>query len=95
MKKNKYVTQEFISAITKEAAKLIAANEHQSVDDAKKLFMASKVYDYLCNPPEPFYEEDPEYFYEMYENLKNKGIMLDNNELYLKENPQLYSLDVH
>lgn len=39
-----------------------------------------------------FYEEDPQYFYEMYENLEHKGIMVDNNQLYLMQNPQLYKL---
>ena len=38
------------------------------------------------------YEEDPQYFYEMYENLEHKGIMVDNNQLYLMQNPQLYKL---
>ena len=48
--------------------------------------------EYLCHPPVPFYEEGPEDFYEMYVNLKTKGLMIDNTQLYLKNNPQLYSL---
>lgn len=95
MKKNEYVTDEFINAITNEVSKLIAVDERISVKKAMTLFKNSKVYEYLCNPPEPFYEEDPQYFYEMYNNLKNKGIMADNNDIYLKKNKQLYSLDVH
>lgn len=44
------------------------------------------------HPHVPFYEEGPEDFYEMYVNLKTKGLMIDNTQLYLKNNPQLYSL---
>lgn len=95
MKVNKFSSKEFVVAITAEASKLIAANDHISVEDAKKSFEASKVYDYLCNPSDYFYEEDPQYFFEMYENLKNKGIMLDNTDLYLKNYPELYSVDVN
>ena len=85
MKKNKYVTESFINAITKEVSILIAANDHMSTEKAK-------IYNFLCFPPDYFYEEDPQYFYEMYENLEHKGIMVDNNQLYLMQNPQLYKL---
>ena len=39
-----------------------------------------------------FYEEDPQYFYEMYENLEHKGIMVDNNQLYLMQKSSIYKL---
>lgn len=35
MKKNKYVTESFINAITKEVSILIAANDHMSTEKAK------------------------------------------------------------
>ena len=38
MKKNKYVTESFINAITKEVSILIAANDHMSTEKAKNLF---------------------------------------------------------
>lgn len=94
MKVNKFSSVDFVVAITAETSKLIAANDHISVKAAKEAFEKSKVFDYLCNPPDYFYEEDPQYFFEMYENLKNEGIMLDNTDLYLKNHPELYSLDV-
>ena len=84
--------QEYIVGITDVVSKLIAGNEHISVEEAKKRFKDSKVYEYLCHPPVPFCEEGPEDFYEMYVNLKTKGLMIDNTQLYLKNNPQLYSL---
>lgn len=92
MKKNKYITESFINAITKEVSILIAANDHMSIEKAENLFKESKVYNFLCFPPDYFYEEDPQYFYEMYENLEHKGLMVDNNQLYLMQNPQLYKL---
>lgn len=94
MKTNKNVTEEFVRAITKETSKLIAAHEHLTVKDAKAEFKKSKVYDYLCQPPVPFYEEDPEYFYEMYENLKHNGEMLDDMDLFLKQNHKLYTTSI-
>lgn len=76
MKINKFSSKDFMLAITDEVSKLIAANDHVSVEKAKKLFENSKVFNYLCKPPDDFYEEDPQHFFEMYENLKTKGIML-------------------
>ena len=38
MKKNKYVTESFINAITKEVSILIAANDHMSIEKAEILF---------------------------------------------------------
>ena len=63
MKTNKYVSQEFVLAITDEVSKLIAANEYISIKDAKQLFEESRVFNYLGNPPTPFYEEDSDYFF--------------------------------
>lgn len=48
MKKNKYVTESFINAITKEVSILIAANDHMSIEKAENLFKESKVYNFLC-----------------------------------------------
>lgn len=88
-------SREFAASIITEVAKLIAVDERISVEQAKKEFKNSKVYNYLCDPSQPFYEEDPQDFFEMYKNLKNQGLMLDNTDLYLKNHPELYSLDVN
>lgn len=40
--------QEYIAGITDVLFKLIAGNEHISVEEAKKRFKDSKVYEYLC-----------------------------------------------
>ena len=44
MKKNKYVTESFINAITKEVSILIAANDHMSTEKAKNLFNKHRFY---------------------------------------------------
>lgn len=94
MKEDKIISDEFVVAVTAEVAKLIAVDEHISVDQARSEFKNSKVYNYLCDSSQPFYEEDPQDFFEMYENLKNKEVMLNNTDLYLKNHPELYSLSV-
>ena len=75
MKKNKYVTESFINAITKEVSILIAANDHMSIEKAENLFKESKVYNFLCFPPDYFYEEDPQYFYEIFNHHKSNSIL--------------------
>lgn len=92
MKKSRFVSQEFIDAITNETSKLIAAADHVSVEEAIKLFKNSKVFEYLYTSPEPFYEEDPQYFYELFENCRKGKGLLDNTDLYLKKHPELYSM---
>lgn len=92
MEINENVTKSFVLAITDKVSKKIAIYDRISIEQAKSNFINSKVYEYLCNPQVSFIEEGPDYFFELYENLKNEGVMVDNTTLYLKQHPELYTI---
>ncbi|MBW7988186.1 hypothetical protein [Lactobacillus helveticus] len=51
---------------------------------AKEDFESSKTYSYLCSD-DPFIEEGPEYFLDLYRNELKYGKMISSDALYFKQ----------
>lgn len=71
----------FIKGITQEVSKMIAKEDHISFKEAKNTFQNSRTYNYLAYSNEPFVEEDPEDFFEMFLNDRKYGILANNFDL--------------
>lgn len=82
--------QGFITEITDEVAKMIAKTDNSSVKEAKNKFTHSRTYGFLAFSNDPFVEEGPEDFFEMYQNDLKYGRMITNTQLYLERHPKLY-----
>ena len=80
----------FIREITYEVVKMIATNSNISLKEAKKEFTKSRTYNFLSYSDDPFVEEGPEDFFEMFQNEKKYGRMITDTQLYLEQNPELY-----
>lgn len=63
----------FVKAITAEVSKMIANKYHMSVEQAMKDFKNTKTYNFLAYSDDPFVEDDPDDFFELYRNEKNMG----------------------
>ena len=80
----------FIREITYEVVKMIATNSNISLKEAKKAFTKSRTYNFLSYSDDPFVEEGPEDFFEMFQNEKKYGRMITDTQLYLEQHPELY-----
>ncbi|AEA32926.1 hypothetical protein LA2_10984 (plasmid) [Lactobacillus amylovorus GRL 1112] len=80
----------FIKEITYEVVKMIAVNFNISLKEAKKEFTESRTYNFLSYSDDPFVEEGPEDFFEMFNNEKKYGRMITDTQLYLEQHPELY-----
>ena len=80
----------FIREITYEVVKMIATNSNISLKEAKKEFTKSRTYNFLSYSDDPFVEEGPEDFFEMFQNEKKSGRMITDTQLYLEQHPELY-----
>ena len=80
----------FIREITYEVVKMIATNSNISLKEAKKEFTKSRTYNFLSYSDDPFVEEGPEDFFEMFQNEKKYGRMITDTQLYLEQHPELY-----
>lgn len=80
----------FIREITYEVVKMIATNSNISLKEAKKDFTKSRTYNFLSYSDDPFVEEGPEDFFEMFQNEKKYGRMITDTQLYLEQHPELY-----
>ena len=80
----------FIREITYEVVKMIATNSNISLKEAKKEFTKSRTYNFLSYSDDPFVEEGPEDFFEMFNNEKKYGRMITDTQLYLEQHPELY-----
>ena len=80
----------FIKEITYEVVKMIATNSNISLKEAKKDFTKSRTYNFLSYSDDPFVEEGPEDFFEMFNNEKKYGRMITDTQLYLEQHPELY-----
>lgn len=80
----------FIREITYEVVKMIATNSNISLKEAKKEFTKSRTYNFLSYSDDPFVEDGPEDFFEMYQNEKKYGRMITDTQLYLENHPELY-----
>ena len=80
----------FIRDITYEVVKMIATNSNISLKEAKKEFTKSRTYNFLSYSDDPFVEEGPEDFFEMFQNEKKYGRMITDTQLYLEQHPELY-----
>lgn len=80
----------FIREITYEVVKMIATNSNISLKEAKKKFTKSRTYNFLSYSDDPFVEEGPEDFFEMFQNEKKYGRMITDTQLYLEQHPELY-----
>ena len=80
----------FIREITYEVVKMIATNSNISLKEAKKDFTKSRTYNFLSYSDDPFVEEGPEDFFEMFKNEKKYGRMITDTQLYLEQHPELY-----
>lgn len=66
----------YIKLITQEVIKLIAKSENIGLESAHDKFVNSRTYNYLVYSKEPFTDEGPEDFFEMYENDRKYGKLL-------------------
>ena len=80
----------FIREITYEVVKMIATNSNISLKEAKKEFTKSRTYNFLSYSDDPFVEDGPKDFFEMYQNEKKYGRMITDTQLYLENHPELY-----
>lgn len=80
----------FVKEITYAVAKMIAMTSNISLREAKKEFTESRTYDFLAYSDDPFVEDGPEDFFEMYQNEKKYGRMITDTQLYLEQHPELY-----
>lgn len=80
----------FIREITYEVVKMIATNSNISLKEAKKEFTKSRTYNFLSYSDDPFVEEGPEDFFEMFNNDQKYGRMVTDIQLYLERHPELY-----
>ena len=80
----------FIREITYEVVKMIATNSNISLKEAKKEFTKSRTYNFLSYSDDPFVEEGPEDFFEMFQNEKKYGQMINDTQLYLEQHHELY-----
>ena len=80
----------FIREITYEVVKMIATNSNISLKEAKKEFTKSRTYNFLSYSDDPFVEEGPEDFFEMFQNEKKYGRMITDTQLYSEQHPELY-----
>lgn len=78
--------KEYIQDITLEVSKMIAKSSKLSLEEAKKAFINSRTYNFLAYSDDPFVEEGPEDFYEMFKN----GRMVTDIQIYLEKHPELY-----
>ena len=83
----------FIKGITSEVAKMIAKTSKLPLDEAKKEFKKSRTYNFLAYSNDPFIEEGPEDFFEMFQNERKYGRMVTDIQLYLEKHPELYEKD--
>ena len=82
--------KEYIQDITLEVSKMIAKSSKLSLEEAKKAFINSRTYNFLAYSDDPFVEEGPEDFYEMFKNDRKYGRMVTDNQIYLEKHPELY-----
>ena len=61
----------FIREITYEVVKMIAMTSNISLKEAKKEFTGSRTYNFLSYSDDPFVEEGPEDFFEMFNTKRN------------------------
>ncbi len=80
----------FVKEITYAVAKMIAMTSNISLKEAKKEFTGSRTYNFLSYSDDPFVEEGPEDFFEMFNNEKKYGRMITDTQLYLEQHPELY-----
>ena len=80
----------FVKEITYAVAKMIAMTSNISLREAKKAFTESRTYDFSAYSDDPFVEDGPEDFFEMYQNEKKYGRMITDTQLYLEQHPELY-----
>lgn len=80
----------YIQDITLEVSKMIANSSHISIKEAKKKFIGSRTYRFLAYSDDPFVEEGPEDFFEMFNNDQKYGRMVTDIQLYLERHPELY-----
>ena len=52
--------------------------------------MKNRTYNFLAYSDDPFVEDGPEDFFEMYQNKKKYGRMITDTQLYLENHPELY-----
>ena len=69
---------------------MIAMTSNISLREAKKKFTESRTYNFLSYSDDPFVEEGPEDFFEMFKNEKKYGRMITDTQLYLEQHPELY-----
>lgn len=68
----------FINGITNEVSKQIAKKDKISFDQAQEEFKQSRTFNYLAYSDEPFTEEGPDDFFEMFLNDRKFGVLANN-----------------
>lgn len=82
--------ERFVTEISMIIEREIAKEKKISLAKAKEDFESSKTYSYLCSD-DPFIEESPEYFLDLYRNELKYGKMISSDTLYFKQNyPEEY-----
>lgn len=83
----------FVNEITFEVAKMIAQASKVSLKEAKNEFKRSRTYNFLAYSDDPFVEDGPEDFFEMFQNERKYGRMVTDTQIYLEKHPEFYVKD--
>src|SRR5699024_12494963 len=78
----------FVNEITFEVAKMIAQASKVSLKEAKNEFKRSRTYNFLAYSDDPFVEDGPEDFFEMFQNERKYGRMVTDTQIYLEKHPR-------
>lgn len=81
---DKELDQRFVTEISMIIEREIAKEKQISLVKAKENFESSKTYSYLCSD-DPFIEEGPEYFLDLYHNEQKYGKMVSSATLYFQQ----------
>lgn len=80
----------FINGITENVVRMIAKDECISLAQATKDFENSRTYNFLTCSDDPFVEDGPEDFYDLYKNEKKYHRLVSSTQLYLEKHPEMY-----
>lgn len=81
---NEELDKRFVTEISAIIEHRVAKEEGKPLEKVKEDFESSKTYSYLCSN-DPFVEEGPEYFLDLYHNERKYGKMISSATLYFQQ----------
>jgi predicted proteasome-type protease len=82
---------DFVKGITRKVSKMITKKYNCSLKEAVALFKNTKTYNFLAYSDDPFIEDGPEDFFELYVNEKKYGRMITNQQIRLEKKKGIFS----